>query len=46
MEEETNEDVENYIKNLEMYGININEDENLKDNVDNCHQEILIYSRV
>ena len=46
MEEETNEDVEKYIKNLEMYGININDDENLKDNVDNCHQEILIYSRV
>jgi len=46
MEEETNEDVENIIKDLEMYGININEDENLKDKVDMCHQEILIYSRV
>ena len=45
-EEETEDDLKNMKNNLEDFNNLVNENENLRDNVDSCHQEILLYSRV
>ena len=45
-EEETEEDLNKMKENLENFNTLVNIDENFKNDIDSCHNEILLYSRV